>query len=150
MKPGKPAHQTNLSIFHAAGMTLIEIVMVVAMLGILLSIAMPSYQRYVERGHRVEAIQVLLAAAACQERHRAATGFFDTTRCAGSSGGEYYRLLIEPEAQTSSTEYTLIAEPLDRQKNEISAEVSNWTNQVLVESAASKADCKNAGLPANL
>ena len=100
---------------RSAGMTLIEIVLVVALLGILLSIAMPSYQRYVERGHRVEAIQLLLTAAACQERHRAVTGFFDTTRCAGSSGGEHYRLLIEPEAQTTSTEFTLIAEPLERQ-----------------------------------
>jgi type IV pilus assembly protein PilE len=119
VKPGNLADKTNLSIYRAAGMTLIEIVMVVALLGILLSIAMPSYQRYVERGHRVEAIQLLLAAAACQERHRAATGYFDTTRCAGSSGGEYYRLLIEPEARTSSTEFTLIAEPLERQKRDI-------------------------------
>ena len=104
---------------RAVGMTLIEIVLVVALLGVLLSIAMPSYQRYVQRGHRVEAIQLLLTAAACQERHRAVTGSYDTTRCAGSSERKHYRLLIEPEAQTSSAEFTLIAEPLERQKQDV-------------------------------
>ncbi len=85
-----------------AGMTLVEIVLVVGLLGLLLSFAMPTYQGYLERGHRVEAIRLLLAAAACQERQRARRGTFDTTRCAGHSNKEFYRLTIEPEGQSSS------------------------------------------------
>ncbi len=110
--------------YRSAGMTLVEVVLVVALLGLLLSIAMPSYQGYLERGHRVEAIRLLLTAAACQERHRARSGVFDTTRCAGSSDNEFYRLNIEPAGQTSSSEFVLIAEPLARQRHDICGSLS--------------------------
>ena len=109
---------------HSAGMTLVEVVLVVGLLGLLLSIAMPTYQAYLERGHRVEAIRLLLISAACQERHRARSGAFDTTRCAGSSDNKFYRLSIEPEAQSSSHEFVLIAEPLDRQRRDICGSLS--------------------------
>jgi type IV pilus assembly protein PilE len=105
-------------------MTLIEVVLVVGLLGLLLSLAMPSYQSYLLRGHRVEAIRLLLTAAACQERHRARTGAYDTTRCAGSSGNEFYRLIIEPEGQPSSSEFILLAEPLARQQGDICGSLS--------------------------
>jgi len=115
------SYQVNL---YLAGMTLIEVVMVVGLIGLMLSFATPTYQRYLERGHRVEAIQLLLTTAACQERHRARKGAYDTTRCAGNSGKEFYRLIIAPEGVTSSTEYMLIAEPLDRQKHDICGSLS--------------------------
>jgi type IV pilus assembly protein PilE len=109
---------------RSAGMTLVEIVLVVGLLGMLLSIAMPTYQGFLERGHRVEAIRLLLAAAACQERQRARRGTFDTTRCAGQSNNEFYRLIIAPEGQSSSSEYVLIAEPLERQRHDICGSLS--------------------------
>ena len=64
MKQTNAAGRAN---HRSAGMTLIEIVLVVGLLGLLLSLAMPSYQSYLLRGHRVEAIRLLLTAAACQE-----------------------------------------------------------------------------------
>lgn len=109
---------------RSRGMTLIEVVLVVGLLGLLLSLAMPSYRGYLERGHRVEAIRLLLAAAACQERHRAHSGAFDTTRCAGNSANEFYRLIIEPEGQSSSLEFVLIATPLARQQHDICGDLS--------------------------
>ena len=120
----KQANSTGRANHRSAGMTLIEIVLVVGLLGLLLSLAMPSYQSYLLRGHRVEAIRLLLTAAACQERHRARTGAYDTTRCAGSSDNEFYRLIIEPEEQSSSTEFLLIAEPLKRQQTDICGSLS--------------------------
>ncbi len=108
----------------SAGMTLVEIVLVVGLLGMLLSIAMPTYQGFLQRGHRVEAIRLLLTAAACQERQRARRGTFDTTRCAGQSNNEFYRLIIEPEGQSSSSEFVLIAEPLERQRHDICGSLS--------------------------
>ncbi len=114
---GRPNHRS-------AGVTLVEVVLVVGLLGLLLSIAMPTYQVYVERGHRVEAIRLLLTAAACQERHRARSGAFDTTRCAGNSDNEFYRLIIEPEGQSASSEFLLTAEPLDRQQQDICGSLS--------------------------
>jgi len=121
MKQANSIGQVN---HRSAGMTLIEVVLVVGLLGLLLSLAMPTYQNYLLRGHRVEAIRLLLTAAACQERHRARTGAFDTTRCAGYSDNEFYRLVIEPEGQSSSTEFVLIAEPLKRQQHDICGSLS--------------------------
>jgi type IV pilus assembly protein PilE len=109
---------------RSAGMTLVEVVLVVGLLGLMLSIAMPSYQSYLQRGHRVEAIRLLLEAAACQERHRALVGAFDTTRCTGNSDNKFYRLTIEPEGQTSSSEFVLLAEPLERQQGDICGSLS--------------------------
>ena len=45
------------------GFTLIEVMIVVAIVGILSAIAYPSYQEYVRRGHRAEARAGLLQAA---------------------------------------------------------------------------------------
>ena len=105
--------------FVSAGMTLIEIVLVVCLLAVLLSIAMPSYQAYLERGRRVDAVRLLLTAAACQERHRARKGSFDTTRCAGTSGNKFYQLTIEPAGQPSSDVFILLAEPVNQQRDDI-------------------------------
>ena len=103
----------------STGMTLIEIVLVVCLLALLLSLALPSYQAYLERGRRVDAVRLLLTAAACQERHRARTGSFDTTRCAASSSNEFYQLTIEPVGQPSSNYFVLTADPINGQQNDI-------------------------------
>lgn len=52
------------------GFTLIEVMIVVAILGILTAIALPSYQEYVRRGHRAEARAALLVVAQYLERLR--------------------------------------------------------------------------------
>jgi type IV pilus assembly protein PilE len=109
---------------RSAGMTLIEIVLVVGLLGLLLSLAIPTYQAYLVRGHRVEAIRMLLTAAACEERHRARTGAFDTTRCKGNTDNEFYRLTIEPQGQSSASQFVLIAEPLNGQQRDVCGNLS--------------------------
>ena len=52
-----------------SGFTLIEVLIVVAILGILMSIAVPAYNEYVRRAHRAAAQQFLLDVAQRQEQY---------------------------------------------------------------------------------
>ena len=61
------------------GFTLIELMITVAIVGILGAIAYPSYTEYVRRGHRAEARAGLLQAQMWLERAATATGTYPTT-----------------------------------------------------------------------
>ena len=61
------------------GFTLIELMIVVAVVAILSSIAYPSYTEYVRRGHRAEARAGILQAAQWLERAATATGTYPLT-----------------------------------------------------------------------
>ncbi|MDP4078694.1 type IV pilin protein [Acidovorax sp. A1169] len=61
------------------GFTLIELMIVVAIVGILSAIAYPSYAEYVRRGHRADARAGLLQAQQWLERASTATGVYPTS-----------------------------------------------------------------------
>ena len=103
---------------ESRGFTLTEVFIVVGLLGVLFSLALPQYRTYLQRGQRVEAVRMLTTAAACQERHRASAGTYDTNLCISISDNEHYRLSIEPTASTSSDIYVLIADPIELAGNE--------------------------------
>ena len=91
-------------------MSLLELVIVVGIVGILLAMAIPSYQRYELRSQRVEAIRMLLATAACQEKIRAETGYYDTRSCLDDRDGDY-EFRITPPGNAKSLLFTVAAEP---------------------------------------
>ena len=93
------------------GFSLLELIIVLAVVAVLLTIAVPSYQRYMQRAHRVEATRMILAVADCQERVRANTGFYDTSLCLEAFQSESHDPRIEPPDNTASLEFTIVAEP---------------------------------------
>lgn len=58
------------------GLTLIELVITVAILGIIGAIAFPAYDRYKLKGYRMDAISYLTKAAALQENWMAENGVY--------------------------------------------------------------------------
>jgi len=69
------------------GVTLIELIVVVIIVGILASVAIPSYRAYVIRSQRADAKDALLALATAQEKHYLqcngyATDIANATDCA--------------------------------------------------------------------
>ena len=94
----------------AAGMTLIELVIVVAAMGILLTLAIPSYKGYMLRVHRTEAIRMLLQASMCQQRIYAAQGNYDTGQCYPGTEYQHYQLTYSPPGTQGET-YLAVALP---------------------------------------
>ncbi len=69
-----------------SGFTLIEVLIVVAILGILMSIAVPAYSEYIRRAHRAAAQQFLLDVAQRQEQYLLDNRQYATVLGAGAGG----------------------------------------------------------------
>lgn len=95
-------------------MTLIELVIVMAVMGILVAIAVPSYRSHMLRVHRSEAIRILLQASMCQERIYASNGNYDTNQCQPDSEYKQYQVSYTP-ADTQSGAYLAMATPAGAQ-----------------------------------
>ena len=82
-----------------AGFTLIEVMIVVAIIGILAAIAYPSYSEYIQRSNRSEGMAQLNDIAARQERYYAQTYTYVTTSADLSKLG----LTVSSDKVTSAT-----------------------------------------------
>ncbi|MGL6159456.1 type IV pilin protein [Microbulbifer sp.] len=120
------------------GFTLIELMIVVAILGILAGIAWPSYQEHVRTTRRADAQGALMGLAQAMERHytengsykKAAAGGKDTgapgifpTQVPLDGGTKFYNLeIVKP---TTATTYTLQAKPIGAQKENGTLELNS-------------------------
>ncbi|MGJ7519263.1 type IV pilin protein [Variovorax sp. LT1P1] len=86
------------------GFTLIELMIVVAVIAVLSAIAYPSYQEYVMRSRRAEAQSLLNEAAARQERWRAQNGSYITP---GGAETDITKLKLPNGTQSEHGYYTL-------------------------------------------
>jgi type IV pilus assembly protein PilE len=69
------------------GFTLVEMLIVIAIIGILTAIALPAYQRYVQRANRGSATGMLGDIAARQERFRFANNTYASSLALLNGGG---------------------------------------------------------------
>jgi len=75
---------------------LIELMIVVAMVAILSSIAYPSYKEYIRRGYRAEARAALLQAQQWLERAATAQGVYPD-KLPEALSSQHYRIKVESE-----------------------------------------------------
>lgn len=115
---------------RALGFSLLELMIVLLLISLLLAMAVPGYQQYTLRVHRASAIEVLMAAAACQQSIYAEAFHYDTRRCLPALDTDHYSFRLEPADTASTTVFTAIASPVATQQvdqcNELMLDQTGW------------------------
>jgi type IV pilus assembly protein PilE len=115
---------------RSSGFTLLELMLVLLLLTALVAMAVPSYQQYLLRSHRAEAIGELLAAASCQQSIYSMRFRYDTRSCVPGSTAGHYQFRMEPHDTASTTIFTIIARPQGAQVQDACGELlldqSGW------------------------
>lgn len=106
------------------GITLIEVMVVVAIVGLLAAIAIPAYNNYITRSRRSDAFTALGTVRAAQEMYRAERGVYRNGNdfiaqllpgCSQNMGGSNYTIGVSPLAGTTLTAYTATATAKNQQ-----------------------------------
>jgi len=99
------------------GFTLIEVLIVITVIAILLTIAVPSYREHVRASQRFDATSTMLTIAAAQEQYRSNNTTYGTLAALGitTTPEGHYTLSV---TGNSSTGYTLTARAVGDQVND--------------------------------
>ena len=110
----------GIDVRRSAGFTLIEVMIVMVIIGILSSIAYPSYQDYVKQARRADAQASLMELAQFMERHYTSKGGYLED---GQSGSAPSLPFTSSPKDSSSAAYTLsLAQGITAQTYSVQAE----------------------------
>lgn len=95
--------------YKTAGFSLIELMVSVAIVGILVSVAFPAYQSFIKTGARSAAQADLMSFAAAMERHKAATFSYKGAASGGGNTGapQVFHAHSPSSEPSTSKKYTL-------------------------------------------
>ncbi|MBN1253882.1 MAG: prepilin-type N-terminal cleavage/methylation domain-containing protein [Deltaproteobacteria bacterium] len=113
------------------GVTLIEVMVVVVIVGILAAVAIPAYNNYVTRSRRSDAFTALETVRAAQEMYRAERGFYagalgSLPGCSAAMAGDNYTVSI---VRTDNTHYTSTATAQNAQAGDFNFRIDEDGNQ---------------------
>lgn len=127
---------------NSRGFTLLELMVTVAIVAILATIAYPSYQSFVLRSHRSEAIQGLLSAQLRQEEWRVKNGSYTHAMTdIGNPTSTYYSFSASASSSGVPT-YTLTASAAGSQLNDTDC-LTFTINNTDTKGSTSGANCWN-------
>lgn len=98
---------------HANGFSMLELMLVTAIMALLTTLAVPAYQSLTVRSYRTEAIAVLMRTATCQERLRITFGKYDAGRCQPTQTSRYRYATVSDSA--GGPGFLITAIPIGRQ-----------------------------------
>ncbi|MFO7903129.1 MAG: type IV pilin protein [Pirellulaceae bacterium] len=100
-----------------SGFTLIELLITIAILAIIVAIAVPSYNKQVEKSRRADAITGLMQAAQLMERCYTRTNTYTGCNPPTTSPDGYYDISVD-STSSSATTFKLVAAPKGAQIND--------------------------------